>query len=747
MGSFRFCIFPLVSISPANSKAQSEFYEKLDGGLLNLIVIPHRPTPEDCIAAASLRLKGIHVILSAPDDIDAIASSLWTLEELAQYKYFRVFLQGGVDADAAFTGWQEKKYREQIGSRTSLRIPSANKFIENRQDDPRSWIAHPKFEKTLEAVSNNSCVFIVGDSASGKSTLALSVGMRHEARGSKVLYINIATLTDQQAFDIGYYLFQESLKQEKKLIIILDDLHCRPEIGSRFLGYLKTFSVGAGDICVMAIFWPQYLEDFRKIRSDAAVIRLDAADVKDGMISKIGGSLSLKTRNEISEFAGNDLLILRLALETVKEHGLSDYGSVAQQIWRQRSQGLRGDKAPLTRAVLVASLLGQYECYVTEEYLESRAGTTKDQIEELKRNKLLVQKDDRYSLPHRSFARLLTQLLSSQKDLWAWFQSRIGVNNPPKFVLDYLEFLDPSEVWNALELITKTEKGKTDAGKSQRDASFITQSWKNIDTLLQKIYDQQALDATWGKTISSMTFAIEALGAVGEGKRAQASIEFIRNLYRLDSGRMRVSVESLSTVKDFEQIRIRMDKEEKALTYSHYPFLETAESIDIGLMHENWACGLVLCTESALRGSDNESTKLLARSVESSGDFFYPARVPWITARVLIGLGRAGRSVENSDVVKRVANWLLRSRAEGGARESIFWTSGTGTWNTSLEVTAMCIIALCEVGVPSTHPVLIDAMEWLSDQKKNWTEIGHELDGAVAIESYLQMNRPWNEII
>lgn len=751
LGSFRICIYPLVSSGPSDSKAQTEFYANLNRNLLNFVVIPNRPTPDDCISVASLRLKGINIILVAPDDIDALASNLWALGEMTQYKYFRVLLQGGVDADAVFTAWQVNKFREQISTRVSPRIPTANKFIENRQDDPQKWITHPKFEKLLEAVNSNSCVFVVGESASGKSTLALSVGLRHEARGSKVLYINIATLTDQQAFEIGYYLFQESLKQNNKLIIILDDLHCRPEIGLRLLSYLKTFSIAAIDICVLAICWPHYFEDFRKIREDAAVIRIDAADVKKDLLLKFGDSLSLKTQNEISEFAGNDLLILRLTLETIREHGLiSDYGNLAEQIWMQRSQGLRGDRASLTRAVLVASLLGQYECYVSEEYLRSRAGINKTQIEELLRIKLFLQKGDRYSLPHRSFARLLTRLLDNQKDIWAWFRSKKGIYNAPQFVLDYLEFLDPSEVWKALELMTKTEGVKPEVSKSQHDMYFIIQSWKHIDTLLQKLHEQQSLDPTWGKTISSMTFACEALSAVGESEKAQRSVDFIRSLYHLELGQLKVAVENLSTVKDFAQIRLKMENEEKTQTFSRYSSTETAKNIDINLVHENWACGLILCAESALRGNDNEHMQILANAVEAritSDDNFYPSRVPWITARVLIGLGRAGRTVENSDVVQRVAEWLMRSRSEGGARESSFWASGTGTWNSSLEVTAMCITALCEVGVSPSHPVLTEALEWLLDQKKHWTDIGHELDGAVAIDAYLQMNRPWSEIV
>ncbi len=750
LGPFHFCVYPLVNSGPADLKARIEFYLKLDHNLLNFVVIPNRPTPDDCKAADSLRLEGINLILAAPDDVDALASNSWSLGEMAQYKYFRVLLQGGVDADAVFTAWQFNKFREQTSGRVSPRILSANKFIANRQEDSHDWITHPKFEKLLETVSTKSCVFIVGDSASGKSTLALSVGLRHGARGSKVLYINIATLTDQQAFDIGYSLFKESLGQKRKLLIILDDLHCRPEIGLRLLSYLRIFSIGLSDMCVLATCWPHYIEIFKAARKDADIINIEAADVKSRMIEKLGSSLSSRTRNAISEIAGNDLLILRLTLETIKEHGpINDYRNLAHEIWRQRSQGLRGDKAALTRTVFVASLLGQYECYVSEEFLKSRAGTTRDQIKELQRNKIFLQKGDGYSLPHRSFAHLLAHLLNSERDIWTWFRTKKGLDNAPQLVLDYLEFLNPSEVWKALELITKTEGIKPEAGQSQREVDFITQSWKNIDILLQKIYEQQAIDPTWSKTISSVTFACEALGAVGEFQKAQGSIDFIRSLYHVESGRLSVDVSNLSTAKDFEQIRKKMENEEITKSLSYLP-MEMANNIDIYRMHENWASGLVLCAEAAIRGDDRKQMQFLAEAVEArieDGEFFYPSRVPWITARVLIGLGRVGRTVENSEVVNRVADWLMCHRSEGGARDASFWNSGTGTWNSSLEVTAMCITALCEVGVPLSHPVLVDAIDWLLDQKKQWTDIGHEIDGAVAIDAYLQMNKPWNEIV
>jgi hypothetical protein len=752
LGPLRTIIYPLVKPGPEDVAAQQELYSKLEPGFLHFVILPHRPGPEECISAARMRSEGLNVVLLAPDDIDALGSALWTLNEMLEYKMFRIFLQGGVDADAVYSDWQVEKFRKEImNPRATSRLQPIRKAIEARREDSQHWVKHPKFDNLDYAVRNNDLVFVLGESASGKSTLALDYGVKHEIRGSRVFYTNIATLTEQQGFQIGILFFKKFLMSGDDILLILDDLHCRPEIGRNLLGYFQLIQHTAisNNIRVLALCWPSYIDDFREFQRTAVRIIIEAADIKDKLIAKFGAALTKTVQSQILDFAENDLLILRLLLDLAKHHNVSkDYSDLAQEVWKHRSHELQGDLAALTRTVLVVSSLGQYECDVPEIFLRTQAGTSKEQLKELRRAKILIRRGDRYSLPHRSFARLLADYLTRQRELWNWFRSRNGPSNVAELIFNYMQFLDPSEVWNVLELINKTG-GISVSRQSQQDAKFIIECWKRINTLLRKIYDQQNTDPTWGHTISSATFACEALSAVGKKKEAQGSIKYLREVYRLDRGRLTVDVSKLSTVKDFVEIRACMNREERVQSYVRTYSLETADSLNVNLLHENWASGLILCAEAAMGELDRDTLQRLAESVEArveEGGYFYPSRVPWCTARVLMGLGRCGRNVENSEVVRRVASWLMQSREERGAREGPSWDPGTGTWNTKIETTAMCLTALRDVGVSAENPILVEATNWLFQQRKRWKEIGGEVDGAIAIESYLKANRDWRDV-
>lgn len=746
----RISIYPLVKIGPSDVTIQNEFYRRLDPRLLNLVVLPFRPNREECESAARIRAEGINIILAAPDDVDALASERCSLNEIIMYKIFRIYLQGGVDADAVFADWQLEKFREEMKRfRGTPQLFTLKQALRMRKEDPHLWLKHPRFDSLRNAVSNSPCVFVVGKSASGKSTLVFDLGIKQESHGVQVFYVNAATLTDQHLFKVGVTALRKLFKTNSSVLLILDDLHCRPQAAKNLLSFLRLLQdTGISNSKhILSAAWPSYFDESGSPRQDEVVVSIQAADIKDSLAKKFGGSAS--EIRQILDFAGDDLLILRLLLETAKKHGaVTDYSDLAKEIWKERSRGLR--QSPfLTRVVLVAATLGQYECDVPELYLRTRTGATKEQLEELLRAKLLLKKGDRYSLPHRSFARLIASYLGKHKDLWIWFDSKYGFDSFAGLVLDYIQFLDPSEVWNVLELI-KNSGGIQESSQSQRDAVFIIKSWKSIDELLKKIYEQQIIDPTWGHAISSATFACEALGAVGKTREAKGSIEFVRDVYRLDGNRMSIDVSKLSTALDFEEIRGRMRAEELTHLFVSTYSLETAENLNATLFHENWASGLVLCAEEAIHDLNQASLRKLAESVEArmeEGGYFYPARVPWCTARVLIGLGRCGRNIENSPVVRRAADWLIKPRREGGARESTFWSPGTGTWNNKIETTGLCIFALREVGVPSDNPVLMEATNWLYEQKKEWTDIGSELDGAVAVETHLQMNRDWKEVV
>ena len=165
-------------------------------------------------------------------------------------------------------------------------------------------------------------------------------------------------------------------------------------------------------------------------------------------------------------------------------------------------------------------------------------------------------------------------------------------------------------------------------------------------------------------------------------------------------------------------------------------------------MHRAWVLGLLLGAEGVAREPRKQRMKQLkkvAASVQMAEGGFYPLRVPWITARVLIGLAKAGESLESSRVVRDACDWLRRPFPEGPYRRGT-WESGTGEWNTTLATTAMCVNALVRCGVPATDRCVRAGSAYIEDNKSEWSAAGKEIDGAFAMETLLAVGVRWREL-
>ena len=179
--------------------------------------------------------------------------------------------------------------------------------------------------------------------------------------------------------------------------------------------------------------------------------------------------------------------------------------------------------------------------------------------------------------------------------------------------------------------------------------------------------------------------------------------------------------------KDFVEIKSRMLVEDNVRLPRLY---ERADEIDFDRMHRTWAVGLLLALETALGASDGERLqrlKRLAANIALPNGAFYPQRVPWNTARVLIGLSQAGETYLSSQTVRDACDWLLRSRPEGpfdfGA-----WEPNTGGWNSVVGTSAMCVNALVRCGVTQAHEEMDLALNYLTQNRSEWGRPGGEID-------------------
>lgn len=695
------------------------------------------------------RSKNQTIIFSAPDDIDAIAKFSWSVIELINFKVTKVYLEGGVDADAIFSDWQVNRFREDMRQARANELLSVKKAMEIRKDEPERWLHHPELDNFREALKANNFALLVGKSASGKSILALSVAKRLISLGNKVWYVDIGHLTSKRAIVVGISIFKEALNSGK-VIVILDDIHTQGSLAKSLVSFLRLLQSTLIDdqLCIIGICWPEFYSEYAQVFSGAFVLNVKASVMREALIREFGKGIDKENISLIRDQAGDDLYILRLWLENSSEGQLLDRNTLAKRVWASRSKDLHGTRLILERAVYLCYLIGQYECDIPIPFILSQAGASEAQVGELVRAKLLTKKGSLVSPPHRSFANLIATFLGQSKDIWLWFRGQKIANNSGELIVRYLEAIDPSQIWSTLKLIQGA--GAIEKKKSSQDhIKMIMDIWTRIDALLQKMEEQQSEDPTWGRAMSSSYFACQALCTVGKKETARGSIEFIRECYYVENGKFEVDINKLSTVADFNEIRKRMALEEQEGAFPYQYNLETSETIDIDLFHANWACGLALGAEAYMRDlSENElqSLAIAAENRVEPGGYFYPARVPWVSARVLLGLSLCGRNIENSATIKRVADWLLKDRENGGAFEKFYWAPGTDGWNSILETTAMVILALRAVGVPSDNSVLQRATERIIDKKDDWTRLGFEMDGSFALEAYLSMTGDWSDV-
>jgi len=174
-------------------------------------------------------------------------------------------------------------------------------------------------------------------------------------------------------------------------------------------------------------------------------------------------------------------------------------------------------------------------------------------------------------------------------------------------------------------------------------------------------------------------------------------------------------------------------------------YAEAAGAIDLDRMHRTWVLGLLLGFEASAVQRDPERRAKLVACAELAADpagFFYPRRVPWVAARVLLGLAAVGESIHTSAIVRGATNWLLTPAPEGPCQFGV-WESGTGTWNTAVMTTTMCLTALVRCGVPATHPMIVAGASYVDSKAAEWQAPGQELDAADALETRLLTGRHW----
>lgn len=719
-----------------------------------IVLLPHPPTEEECRTTSDLRDNGISMFLMCPSDFNALISARWNLIDILIYKIFRILLLGKKDIEGTYEKFTWDHFKSLLDT-IKINPPELDLDTALRNLDIRitELLEHPVLIDIQKYLSADNSVLIFGPSSSGKTSLALRAAYNiHVTLEKDVWYFDVGSSRTEEVVHLGIRLLDREI-QSKDLLLVLDDLQANPDIAKQILMFVSHFQrlVFGKKLQIIGTSWPDLKYDIATTRVDFAIVDIDSSQLAELMTTHYGNRLNDNQIEEIKKITGDDLFVLKLALIISNDVGrVLTPNQIAEEFWKRRTEhcDLTIDKTG--RAILVASIIGQYECEITKTFLMRQTGLTEAEIDKLVKFKLIRYHRGLINAGHRSLCTMMSNYLGANDDNWEWFRRNNKPATPEDIVVEFIFSLPPSQIWPILKSIHSYVGFKS--GLDMEKGLSLVDYWKNIDYLLEKIINQQKDDPTWGQIPSSAMFVVETLSALGMHDEAKPSIEFLRDSYWTDEDGLFVKIDKLATAYDFQQIKKKMiieDTEKRQKERTKIKNFELAKKIDENRFHENWARGLILCAEASYgEKSKSELTKLaelVEKSAHESG-YFYPARVPWCTARVLIGLGACGKNIHNSEVVKKAANWLLTPRVNGGALENGIWLAHTGGWNSPIETTAMCIIALITVGIDKENPIIVQAMNNLLENKGEWAKQGSELDGVTAIEAYSLLHRDWNAI-
>lgn len=746
--SLRFTVFGLRTPAPKIEDSLLSQIRAEGAQSICLVILPHANLQVvDAAESPWTRLPYVSTVLALyPADIDELSWGQVELLQLVEFKLFRRLAGGRSDPETQFDERCFEDYRLTArGSSLSSNAPVIT--------DPTGGVEHPLVSRVLTQAETGASALISGPSSSGKTYLLNQVRERLRRAGKRTRYLSVRDRTipvrPLEALFVG---------PKRPQVLVLDDLQSNPNLARYLLGLHTAARLAASDVTLPAIVastWADFFEEASAWLQGSLLLPVSAFLVHDLIVQRYGSSLRTNITERIEADFGDDLYLLRHTLEKAcKESRLPSKEEVAKEIWKNRIQKLRGDGSAAKKVALVTVALGRYDISAPRAFLGAEARTNDAFLNRLEKCGLLRKSGNNLSLGHPSLCALLLYWFESENG-WSSFQPR-GPRDASNVIMDYLKSQGSGLALDTLRAIQTKVGFKKELTER---TSAIVKVWQSLNSLVERIEHQQHLDHTWGKAPASAAFAAETLDEVGEGRRATPSLKYVASLWDIQNNRLVVALEGLSTTNDFRKIRGLMAEQDRDMKRDGPLPWSKASDIEMERFHRTWLMGVFALAEAVTVRSNTATgtgrLDSLVGEIEGSAlpsGAFYPERVSWSTSRVLLGLAAAGRTVHNSPVVRKAAHWLLASRKAGGAYDDGIWKSGTGPWNSPVEVTALAVLALTRAGVlssdnfPGANRTISSATGWLRSAILPSMHQGKYLDAALALQAFLESGGSSDEV-
>ncbi len=617
-------------------------------------------------------------------------------------------------------------------------IPNTNSYatIESLCEDS---VLTPVSGKVTERLESGISVRLIGESASGKTVSVAQVVCRLMQFGWTFSWIDLSE-PGQGMYSLILNLIRYQRKGSGKHVVVIDDSQSNPtalkNIGRTIDELTKNIET---EILLVVIGWESAIDNIKQFFPYTSQINCYGDLGVPSLVNEIfDSSVTTSDMEFIRESCGGNLFVARLLAEyKFKKHVFPNQKQIAALAYKKSTKGMTlNDKA--VELLYILSSLSQFEIDTHKDYAIAYNQESFIFLSDIR----CIRSNNSYlSVGHRTLAKLLILYLQDvRKDIIYLLPE------PAQIAVKYLKTASPSQIIATLERldVASLAYSKTD----QHGAIFLARAWESLTILVNYVSRETATDPTWRNNTGSAVFAAIALISIG----SQDYINILKHLskkWNIDGvDDLPIPNAPIPTERiDFQEIKKTMEVEEKN-SGKDYNDEDKAKNIDFSRMHYTWVLGLLLGLagyKPSINMEIEEKLLNLAKKAQNPDGSFYPSRVPWITARVLIGLASVGESMRTSNVVRSACEWLCRSYPVGPYKLGT-WEPGTGSWNTILGTTAMCVNALIRCGVPSTDFHVKAGISYLKGKKSIWAMQGKEIDGAFAIETILAVEGRWRTV-
>ena len=319
---------------------------------------------------------------------------------------------------------------------------------------------------------------------------------------------------------------------------------------------------------------------------------------------------------------------------------------------------------------------------------------------DLKFSSLMVAGEDDYFVPYEQ----VTKYFRDSRELTKG--DHLNMVKP-----DSLNHISYKIIANNLLRISQKSILELQETVPSRMSSKSSEELRELVQKVQKLIADRGLDdRSWTQTLPAQYFLIKIARLLKLNKNSDylnLLDSFLKNYYMRVDNKIVLSTETgLDTPEELIEIKKSMVDEDKKDTYYSRYSKNAAENIDVNLLHDNYQYGLMSQIAFSPEFPDSLTLKLIQelaikgllygngkKPVNDHGGW-YPQRLPWITARILIGLRNSGYEItEERDHIETTArqaiSYLVRS-----IHQDKYWKSGIGDWVNDWEATALCLEAL-----------------------------------------------------